>query len=100
MARGDLLNEALDIINERGADYGDQLQTAQNVADAMNALFGLNMQAHHVPAFNVVQKLQRMRTNPAKRDNWADIAGYADMGAQCLPIEWQQHREAMRKSRA
>lgn len=71
-----ILAEAARILAERGADYGPPSDHHARTAQAVNAILGTELSARDVALFFVIDKLVRMRTSPAKRDHYVDIAGY------------------------
>ena len=84
----DILEEALRIcLGDRESDYGPPEEDHKRVAQCWRALFGWNVEPHHVGmAMNIV-KLSRQINNPYKRDGWVDIAGYARCSWKCLEAD-------------
>lgn len=73
----DILNEAVEILNDRGDDYGPVTEHHRATAVAVNAILGTHLTPRDVAVFFIVDKLVRARTSPCKRDHYVDIANYA-----------------------
>lgn len=83
-ARRDILNEAADLVDgDRNAQYGDPRQDFQRTAEMWGAYLGVPVAPHDVAALMCLLKVSRIRWSPAKRDSWADLAGYAACGWDC-----------------
>lgn len=87
--RADILREAETLITgDRNKSYGSPTQNFQNTADLWNVQFGHMLKdgqaftATHVAQAMAQLKLARMIASP-KRDNWADLVGYAACGYEC-----------------
>lgn len=84
-ARADLLAEAERLVNgDRNNQYGDPRQDFQRTATMWGAYLGVEIQPHDVAALMAMLKLSRIRWSPAKLDSWADLAGYAACGWDCV----------------
>lgn len=86
--RSDLLNEANELIHgDRNAHYGHPTINFDRIAAIWNVLLGPKLNAEITPAetadMMIGVKLARNVEAP-KRDNYADIAGYAACG-------WEAH---------
>ncbi len=84
--RRELLEEAADLIDgDRNVSYGSPTQNFQNIAELWNTRFahmlkdGEKFTAADVADSMILVKVARNIANQ-KRDNWADIAGYAGCG--------------------
>ena len=83
-ARRDILNEAAELVDgDRNAQYGDPRQDFQRTAEMWGAYLGVPVAPHDVAALMCLLKVSRIRWSPAKRDSWADLAGYAACGWDC-----------------
>ena len=92
--RRELLEEAADLIDgDRNISYGSPTQNFQNIADLWTTRFshmlkdGAKFTAADVADAMILVKVARNIAN-TKRDNFADIAGYAGCGYEAtLPDE-------------
>lgn len=91
--RTDILNEALTLINgDRNNTYGDPLDDFQTTANfwqiyiqrTINARGELDLRPHDVAVMMDLLKIARISWTPEKRDHWADLAGYAGCGWDCV----------------
>lgn len=75
-----ILQEAQRIVHgDRGADYGSPKLDFARTAKMWGAILGFEVPVEKVPLCMVALKISR-QCNKAKRDNWVDIAGYAETG--------------------
>lgn len=82
--REEILQEALALIcGARQREHGDPVETHQNIAAMFNAATGHNVDSYDVVIMHICTKLARIKTSPANRDSWVDIAGYAAIGFEC-----------------
>lgn len=78
-----VLEEARRLVNgDRQNQYGPPDQDFQRTARMWSALKGVEFSAQDVAAFMICLKLSR-QTHQNKRDNWVDVAGYAECGNRC-----------------
>ena len=84
-----------DVLNERGNRYGnfeDNSETCQQIKCALgDAIYknGYTLESYHTEALhNITQKMARIvNGDPNYRDNWVDIAGYAQLVVDLLDGE-------------
>lgn len=75
-----ILKEADKIVGgDRNADYGHPKTDFERTAKIWSAILGVPVQPEQVPLCMIGVKMSR-QCNKAKRDNWVDIAGYAQTG--------------------
>lgn len=91
-AREALLEEARGLITgDRNNAYGEPTQDFDRTAGVLTALgFRLidsPIRSHHVAIIIAAVKMSRLMWSPAKRDSWADLAGYAACGWECVTTE-------------
>ncbi len=83
-----ILNEAADILKQRGVDYdgkgyeGGERSMAQTVA-LFEALTGNKLSELDGWRFLICLKLARSTTGKPKRDSYVDLAGYAALAGEC-----------------
>jgi len=91
--KADILNEALSLINgDRQTQYGDPIDDFRTTAALWQVYIertvavrgGLNLQPHDVAVMMDLLKIARISWSPEKRDHWADLAGYAGCGWDCV----------------
>jgi aminoglycoside phosphotransferase (APT) family kinase protein len=91
--RSEILNEAINLINgDRNAHYGDPLEDFQTIGTfwttyltrTMEARGVLDIRPHDVAVLMDLLKIARISWTPEKRDHWADLAGYAGCGWDCV----------------
>ena len=76
-----VLAEAARIVSgERAADYGDAQASFERIAALWSAVLGHRVTAKEVALCLIQLKVSRACTSE-KRDNWVDIAGYAQLGS-------------------
>jgi len=79
-----ILEEAMRIQGgDRQQDYGDPTENFKHIADIWNAYIGEGsyLYPRDVAHMMILMKVARNCHKP-KRDNWTDIAGYAQCGAK------------------
>lgn len=91
--RAQILDEAKQLImGDRNVQYGPPTADFQRIAGLLNVL-GYRapgdrpIYMHDVAVLVMMVKFSRMVHSPAKRDTWADIAGYAGCGWECIVEE-------------
>ena len=93
LPREELLDEAKGYISgDRDDLYGPPTQNFRRIAGMLNVLGfrgpgGGDITAYHVSWILMVLKMSRMVQTPFKRDHYADLAGYAACGYECVVEE-------------
>jgi hypothetical protein len=75
-----ILEEALMVVKDRQTKYGSPLAHWKLTTDLINARFGTSLKPADWAVCMVLDKIARQAHSHA-RDNWVDIAGYANGGA-------------------
>ena len=88
-----ILSEAADIVgNSRQDDYGDPTEDFNRISTIWSILLENKLQTELTPGdvavMMIALKLSRA-TNKHKRDNWVDIAGYAQCGDMCTNKQYE-----------
>jgi len=88
-----ILSEAADIVgNSRQDDYGDPTEDFNRISTIWSTLLENKLQTELTPGdvavMMIALKLSRA-TNKHKRDNWVDIAGYAQCGDMCTNKQYE-----------
>ena len=82
--RASVLNEANKIVNgERANTYGGPEDSFNTIASLWAAYHNCPFTATDVAIMLALLKIARLKTSPAHRDSWVDLAGYAACGAEC-----------------
>ncbi len=93
MEHKSILAEAADIVgNSRQDDYGDPTEDFSRISTIWSVLLENKLQTELTPGdvavMMIALKLSRA-TNKHKRDNWVDIAGYAQCGDMCTNKQYE-----------
>ena len=77
MLHKETLLAAARIIDERGNEYGDMIETHKRIARLFNDMVpDVKLEAHHVAAVHMATKLARVYANPTHEDSFVDLAAY------------------------
>jgi hypothetical protein len=68
----------MNIVDERGKDYGDAAANHRRIAALWSAYLGTHVSAHDVAMCMVLVKVSRAKAG-RKDDNYTDMAGYAEI---------------------
>ena len=96
--RKEILEEAINLVTgDRNNQYGDPNQDFQRIADMVSVyLTGclpqiyskidnkFVLRPHDIAIIQILLKVSRITHSPNKRDSWADLAGYAACGFDCV----------------
>lgn len=78
-----ILEEALKLVQEREASYGNACETFSAVAVAFQSITGLEgFRAQHVALVQILLKLVRMQHSPENQDHATDCCGYLELIAR------------------
>lgn len=89
-AREEILDEAKELVTSaRNVNYGPPHLNFLQIATMMQTLgytgpAGRRVEPHDVAVILTCMKLARISWSPEKRDHWADVAGYAACGWECV----------------
>lgn len=86
MNKFDLLSKALEIVENRGEDYGDVLDNHNRIAAIWSVILGVTVKSEQVALCMAGMKIARLCNTPDHQDSWIDLAGYAAVGSECLKI--------------
>lgn len=80
-----LLQEAADIIGERGQDYGSIEDNFANIANIANSMLGdSNLSAYDIAIILAAVKFARIKQSPWKRDNFVDGINYLAFAGEIM----------------
>jgi hypothetical protein len=68
----------MNIVDERGKDYGDAAANHRRISALWSAYLGTHISAHDVAMCMVLVKVSRAKAG-RKDDNYTDMAGYAEI---------------------
>ena len=68
------------VCSDRNKDYGDPEDNFDDIASLWSAYMRSTFTRADVAVLRMLVKVARMKTSPALRDHWVDIAGYAACG--------------------
>lgn len=86
MNRTHILNEAKQVVADRGESYGDARENFQRAAAIWSYILDTDVQAHQVASCMIAMKLARLTNDPTHIDSMIDIAGYAALWSECVEI--------------
>lgn len=83
MTRAAILDAARDCITrDRNSAYGEPEDGFALIAAHWSAHLGVPITPADVAVMMCLLKLARLKANPAHRDSWVDVAGYAACGGE------------------
>lgn len=92
-----LLNEAADIIGDRGFEYGHPAVNIQRIAELWSTYFGREIDPLDVCLCMALVKISRLVETP-KRDSFIDLCSYAALAGQmAMGTDWADYGENLTK---
>jgi hypothetical protein len=86
-----ILNEAADIIDERGFEYGHQAINIKRIADLWSTYFEREIDPLDVCICMALVKISRIVETP-KRDSFVDLVSYAALaGEMAIGTDWADY---------
>lgn len=82
-----ILEEAAEIIGERGVDYGGVEDNFRNIAAIYERATGHRVDPWDVAMMMVSVKLARIQASPGKKDHYLDLINYAAFACELLGAE-------------
>ena len=76
-----------EVLEERGAIYGDMVETHRRIADVWSGIIGVHVSAHDVALCMVGLKLIRAASAPDHMDSYLDVEGYTHI-ARTIAKTW------------
>lgn len=76
MKAEDILESALELIAERGKDYGNIEDTFKRTAEIATAILGKEFTPYEIAVIMHSVKLARLKTSPTKIDSYVDGINY------------------------
>jgi hypothetical protein len=94
----------LTLQGDRQSQYGHPLPWAERFAGCLRAVFGWDVKAQHIALLMVLFKVCREAGGKHQRDNFVDIAGYAECGMRVCEAQGKlaavQANEMMTRAKA
>ena len=86
-----LLNEAADIIGDRGFEYGHPAVNIKRIAELWTTYFGREIDPLDVCICMALVKISRLVETP-KRDSFVDLVSYAALaGEMAIGTDWADY---------
>lgn len=92
--KGDILEEAINVVRERENTHGGVYENHKHIADMWSGFLGIEIEAWEVAAMMTMLKWSRAKIGSHERDHFVDVAGYADCAYVCT-----QHEESETQSK-
>lgn len=81
--RKDILDKAAScVLKYRAATHGDLEDSFAHTANLWGAHLGVKITSTDVAVMMALLKVARIKSTPAHKDNWVDLAGYAACGGE------------------
>lgn len=72
----DILQEAIQVIEERGEKYGHPRENLKRIAEMWTSYLGFSIEVQDVAMMMILLKVARTVETPMHKDSLVDIAGY------------------------
>ena len=83
MDKFDLLQKTVDIVKQRGEDYGSILENHPRISRLWSVLLDTEVTPEQVALCMIAVKQARLMETSNHNDSWQDILGYALVGYEC-----------------
>lgn len=74
------LQRSIDLIRQRGTEYGDTRENFKRIAGGWSLILGCRVTVEQVPLMLDWMKTSRLCATPHHTDSWEDKAGYSALG--------------------
>ena len=88
MKAHELLDEAKQLLIERGSEYGDSTLNHIQIARLWSVYLDKNIEPHEVAICLILTKISRLKTSPDHKDSYADICSYSGIAYQITSTDW------------
>jgi hypothetical protein len=88
MRANDILNEASDLIADRGKDYGLAALNHLRIAKLWSAYLERNIEPHEVAICMALVKISRLQESPNHSDSYKDGCAYVALAGQIASTDW------------
>jgi hypothetical protein len=76
------LKDAINLVGERGEEYGDLEENFERIICIFDAMTGVALTCHEAALFLVAVKMSRLKTSPEKADTYSDAINYLAFAGQ------------------
>ena len=91
MQHKETLISAAKIIDARGNEYGDMVETHKRIARLFNDMVpDVQLQAHHIAAVHMATKLARIYAQPQHEDSYVDLTAYTSFRSELVGGDTRQ----------
>lgn len=88
MKARDILDEAKQLLIDRGSEYGDSTLNHIRIARLWSVYLDKNIEPHEVAVCFILAKISRTQTTPDHADSYKDICSYASIAGQITSTDW------------
>jgi hypothetical protein len=88
MRANDILNEAQDLIADRGKDYGLAALNHLRISKLWSAYLERNIEPHEVAICMALVKVSRLQETPNHADSYKDGCAYIALAGQIASTDW------------
>lgn len=88
MRADDILNEAKDLIADRGKDYGLAALNHLRISKLWSAYLERNIEPHEVAICMALVKISRLQETSQHEDSYNDGAAYIALAGQIASTDW------------
>jgi hypothetical protein len=84
----EILDEAKQLLNDRGNEYGDSTFNHIRIARLWSVYLDKKIEPHEVALCLILTKISRTQTTPDHADSYKDIAAYSAIAGQITSTDW------------
>ena len=88
MKAKDILDEAKQLLADRGNEYGDSTLNHIQIARLWSVYLDKNIEPHEVAICLILTKISRIKTTKNHADSYADICAYSAIAGQITSTDW------------
>jgi hypothetical protein len=88
MRADDILDEAKDLIQDRGKDYGLAALNHLRISKLWSAYLERNIEPHEVAICMALVKISRLQESPNHADSYKDGVSYIALAGQIASTDW------------
>ena len=88
MKAKDILDEAKQLLTDRGDEYGDSTLNHIRIARLWSVYLDKNIEPHEVAICLILTKISRTQTTKDHPDSYKDICAYSAIAGQITSTDW------------